>query len=73
MSANEHSKGEAVTLEQKLRAALKWALEEGVYASKVTHGDFSDTGCGCCSGSTEPPAEVRDIVLEIQREIIDGK
>lgn len=48
-----------------LKAALRWALDNGI--SYSTYGgklDFSDSGCGCCSGREEPPAELRAVILD---------
>lgn len=63
---------EGVSPDQMLRKALKWALTHGVQACDYGSG-FMDSGCGCCSGSTEPPAEIDAIVREIRRELIEER
>lgn len=54
----------------KLRAALKWALENGVSYSppykfpdgRVLGDSFKDYGCGCCAGNIDIPKEFDDVV-----------
>ena len=59
---------------EQLRAALKWALQNGVKANNYGYGTgFSDRGCGCYSGDEEPPAEIDAVVREIRRELIEEK
>lgn len=56
--------------DQLLRHALKWALGNGIRVNNYGGSGFSDRGCGCCSGDTEPPAEIDAIVRDIRRELI---
>lgn len=59
-----------------LRAALKWALWEGIEARFMPASPggigFRSGGCGCCSDIIEPPEElagiVREVVAELRRE-----
>lgn len=48
----------------KLEAALKWALEEGVVTSKMLPSKFFDAGCGCCKDEIEPPPELAGVIAE---------
>lgn len=56
-----------MTKTQQLEAALRWALENGVRWSSVCK-EFNDSGCGCCSGTIEPPEELRAVILNATRD-----
>lgn len=49
----------------KARKALRWALENGVSGGIDKNGKLNcdDSGCGCCSGSIQPPEELRAAIV----------
>jgi hypothetical protein len=50
---------------EKLEAALRWALSEGAHNVEYNGRlEFRDSGCGCCSGDTTPPEELRAVIAE---------
>jgi hypothetical protein len=53
-----------MTPTEKLKAALRWALE-GNRAVDLGRGwEFRDSGCGCCSGEAKPPEDLRATIVE---------
>jgi len=56
---------------EMLRAALQWALK-GHHATSYDSG-FAWKGCGCCSYSVEPPAEIDALVREVRREMLSDE
>jgi hypothetical protein len=57
---------------ENVKAALKWALDNGVVASSweeantgTVHRSLSDGGCGCCAGEADVPDELRATIYEV--------
>jgi hypothetical protein len=56
---------------EKVKAALKWVLDSQAiwhggyeHRGKTFPGYWSDGGCGCCSGTQEPPPEIAETLKE---------
>lgn len=62
----EHFQRRIQELEQKLQAALRWAVTEGANGRITASGklELRDAGCGCCSGKLDPPEELREVIIE---------
>lgn len=57
---------------ENVKAALKWALENGAVASSwevpktgTVHRSISDGGCGCCAQDAEIPEDLKATIYEV--------
>jgi hypothetical protein len=49
-----------------LRAALRWALDNG--AKNALDGTLRDDGCGCCSDHLEIPTQFAPLIAEATKQ-----
>ena len=61
-----------MTKVEKLQAALRWALEGNVARDHEPTG-FRTAGCGCCAYGTQPPEELRAVIMEALKQCSDSK
>lgn len=57
------TKNELLAQNELLKKALEWALKNGV--SRNSEGDFSDSGCGCCSYPIQPDSDVAELLKSL--------